>query len=208
MSQEEIHIWTPLQEHELSDGDITFTINYMKCRTISVIYYKLHCYDYNEHEILIENKPFHIGERWVVDETWSSYHDTFNITSTELEEIYKIRLELILINVGDNNPLYLTELMLQNGLFEEFHEPKESIVEAEIGFINNAYANLYNNDNDNYLQIIRPNRTPFTTLKLTKDNWTVLAPHITGENPIDKPENLFVEFINQTEQEITIKPVS
>ena len=167
----------------------------------------LHCYNYDMEEIIIENKPFHIGERWVIDETWSSYHDTFNITSEELEDIYQIRLELVIINVNDNNPLSMAELMLQNGEFSEYHEPNEAIIDANIGFLNNAYVNMYTNNTDNYLQVIRPYKTPFSTLNLEKAQCTVLAPHIISEPDVDKPQNLFMEFINQTEQVIDIEPI-
>ena len=207
MSQEEIHILFPMQRSELKDGIVSFAINYMKCRTVAVMYYILHAYDYDDTEILVENAPFHIGMRWAVDETWSSYVDEVELSESDLKEVAKIQLELVLINVDDDNPIYFTELMLMNGEFEHYYEPDEAFVEAEIGFINNAYVNMYKNNVDRYLQIIRPTRTPFTTSTLSKSGYTILAPHLNGENPNDKPQNLFMEFINQTEQTTNIKPV-
>ena len=205
--QEEIHILFPKQNHSMKDGTITFTINNMKCRTVAVIYYILHCYNFDGTEILVENKPFHIGERWAVDETWSSYHDSFEMLEEELSEIYQIQIELVLINVNDNNPLHFTDIMFQNDEFEMYHNVNEDLVEADIQFINNAYANLWGMDTENYLQVIRPNQNKFTTNKLTKDSLTVLAPHLFDEPSTDKPENIFVEFVYQTEQTTNIKPI-
>lgn len=204
--QDEIHILFPKQNHEMETGTITFTINYLKCRTIAVMYYILHCYDYNNQEILIDGNSFHTGERWAIDETWSSYHDSFELSQEDLEEIYQIQIELVLINVDDDNPCYFTEIMFQNGEFEEYHQVNEDLVEADIEFINHSYVNVYTTSGS-YLQIIRPNQTPFTTNTLSKSAMTVLAPHIADEPSTDKPENLFVEFVYQTEQTTNIKPV-
>lgn len=205
--QEEIHILFPEQLHSMEEGKITFTINHMKCRTVAVMYYLFHAYDYDENEILIEGNPFHIGSRWVIDETWSSYHDSFEVTKDALEDIFKIKIELVLINVDNDNPCYFTELMLQNGEFENYHHVNEDLVEANIEFINNAYVNLYPSIDGSYLQIIRPNRTYFTTNTLSKSSLTVLAPHLPEEPSTDKPSNIFVEFAYQTEQTTNIKPI-
>lgn len=201
--QDEIHILFPKQNHEMEAGTITFSVNYLKCRTVAVMYYILHCFDYEGNEI---NNPFYTGERWAIDETWSSYHDSFELSEDDLEEIYQIQLELVLINVDDDNPCYFTEMMFQNGEFEDYHYVNDDLVEADIGFVNNSYVNVYTTSG-NYLQIIRPKRKPFTSNVLSATDLTVLAPHIEGEPLTDKPENLFVEFIYQTEQTTNIKPI-
>ena len=218
MVQSEIRIKFPKVKYQLADGLNTFVINEMKCRTVSVVYFILHLFNLDDEEILSDCEPLYIGERWVVDETWSSYKEEIYVQEEATEDVTKfipknitgrikdVQIELVLINISDDNNLYFTECMLMNGAFAEYHEPEEVVAEAEIDFINNAYANVYPNGDD-YLQVIRPGKDSFTTTKLTKSNCTVLAPHLAGETELDKPQNLFMEFMNQTEQTTNIKPI-
>ena len=199
--QEEVKILFPVINNGFTGEEISFVINQMKCRTLAVVYFKLHCYDLNDDEILINNDAVHIGERWVVDSDYSSYVSTFELDKNILLDTKKLQLELRFIGVDDDNPLYMTEIMLMNGSFTEYHSPNEDVGETSIGFINNAYANLYSNNREgDYLQVIRPTKNPFTTKTLSKCAETVLVPHITGETEHDKPHNIFMEYINQTEQ--------
>lgn len=206
--QEEVRILFPRMKNRLTSGENAFIINNMKCRTVSVVYMILHCYHLDGHEILTGDKPFHIGERWVIDETWSKYYSIINV-DTILNNLKEIQIELVCINVDDNNPLYFTECMLQdNGLIGDYHAPDEAIIDAEIGFLNTNYANLYtNNQEGDYIQVIRPNTDSFKNSKLTKSNDTIIAPHLKDEPSTDKPQNIFVEFLNQTEQKTTIKSI-
>lgn len=219
MAQQEIRIKFPKIKYQLVQGLNTFVINKMRCRTVSVIYMILHLYNLDDEEILVDCEPYYVGERWAVDETWSSYQEKIYVQDNATEEVTKyiptnlaskikdLQIELVLINVGDNNPLEFTECMLMNKEFEGvYHESVSKITEAEIGFINNSYANLYSQDGS-YLQVIRPKQTPFKTTELSRSVCTVLAPHLDGEDPIDKPENLFLEFIYQHEQTTNIKSV-
>ena len=204
--QEEIKILFPTINNGFTGEEITFAINQMKCRTLAVVYFKLHCYDLNDNEILVNNDAVHIGERWVVDSDYSSYVSTFDLDKEILLDTKKLQLELRLIRVNDDNPLYMSEIMLKNGSFTEYHSPNEAMNESSIEFINNSYANMYsNNQEGDYLQIIRPTKTPFTTQNLTRATETVLAPHLVGETEHDKPQNIFMEYINQTEQFTNIK---
>ncbi len=218
MTQSEIRVLFPKISYGLVEGLNTFVINEMKCRTVSVVYMILHLYDFENSEILVNNKPAYIGERWAVDNTYSKYGEKIYIQEEATEDVTKfipktianrtkeIQIELVLLNISDKNPLDFTECMLVRGEFTTYHEPDEVIAEADIGFMDNAYANLYNSSGD-YLQIIRPNKDGFKTTKLTKSNCTVLVPHLAGEDDVDKPQNIFMEFMNQTEQTTNIKPV-
>ena len=215
--QEEIHILFPKVSNQFNVYENSFTINQMRCRTVSVVYFMLHAYLANGTELLIDDEPLHIGERWAVDETWSSYTETFDIPSDTtnsieaediLSQIKDFQIELVLINIDDDNPLHFTECMLANTPFEDYFDSNETISEATIEFINNTYVNLYsNNQEGDYLQVIRPYSVPFSNTVLNRSKCTVLAPHIISESNNDKPQNLFFEFMNQTEQETNIKPI-
>lgn len=206
--QEEIRILFPRMKNRLTEGENAFIINNIKCRTVGVVYMVLHCYHLDGHEITVEGKPYHISERWAIHKSWSKYYTIIDVDDI-LNDLKEIQIELVLINIDDDNPLYFTECMLQdNGIIGDYHAPDEAIVDAEIGFLNTNYANLYtNNQEGDYLQVIRPNANSFMNSKLTKSKDTILAPHLVGESSTDKPQNIFVEFLNQTEQKTTIKSI-
>lgn len=205
--QEEVSIIFPRVSNQFNTEN-SFTINYMKSRTPSIYYFKVHCYHLNGSEILKESDAFYVSQRMLVDATWNSYSQTFKFTEAELNTIKEIQIELRFILVDDDNPVYFTECMLLNREFEgEWFETDKKDTEAEIGFVNNRYANLYTTNEDDYLQIIRPTSTAFTTNKLSKSECSVLCPHLVGETEWDKPINLYMEFINQTEQTTNIKPI-
>ncbi len=203
--QEEYHLLFPKVDAVLDNTLINFVIENMKCQSSAVVYYKLHCFDLQGNEILVNNRPLIVGERWIVDEEYSSYIDTSYLEESDLHNINKLQVELIMINVNDNNPLLFNHIMLSNKEYDgSFHSHDELIEEANIGFNKNRYVNLYTNKTENYLQIIRPNGDHFTTKKLLASEYTILVPHLENEEEIDNPSNILMEYINQTEQTTNI----
>ena len=205
--QEEVSILFPRIKNQFNTEN-SFTINYMKSRVPCVFYFKVHCYDLKGDEIKKGSDAVYISQRMLIDATWTSYSKTFNFTEAELNNLKEIQIELRFIGVDDDNPVYFTECMLLNKEFDgTFYETNQRDEEAEIGFVNTRYANLYFTSDDDYLQVIRPLGTSFTTDNLEKSECTVLAPHLVGETEWDKPVNLYMEFINQTEQTTNIKSI-
>ena len=94
--------------------------------------------------------------------------------------------------------------MLTDDLYTSYHAPNEAIAVAEIKLINTPYVELYNNRFDGFLQVIRPSKKAFTTDVLTRNDETVLVPHLDNEEDIDKPANILSEYLNQTEEKTTI----
>lgn len=205
MSQEEYHILFPMSKNNIENNDVTFVIGSMKCRTYAVVYFVLHGYDNHHDEIyIVGNKPLHTGQRWVVDETYSEYSETFSISDEVLDDLAFIQLELIAINVNDDNPLRFTQCMLTDDLYTGYRAPNEAKATAQIKLLNTPFAELYNNRFDGFLQIIRPNKKGFTTKAISKNDITVLVPHLDNEEPIDKSANILAEFLNQTDIKTTI----
>ena len=190
--------------HNIQGNILTFVIDQMKCRTLSVVYFKLHAYDIHGDEILVNNDALYVGKRWIVSEQFQTYYETFEISTEQIRQIKDLEVELVMIKVTSNNPVSFTGVRLANGEYDGIHRVSdvENLVHS-IEFLNSGYANLYSEIED-YLQVIRPTKTPFTTKQLTRSKYTVLAPHLAGESALDNPTNLFVEFINQHEQETNI----
>ena len=183
---------------------LTFSIGNIKSREPSVGQILLHGYDVHGDEVLISNNPVFEGDRFVITEKYHSRVEEISLSSETLSQIYELEFELVLYGLTSENPCYFNQLMLETGEHTEYHKPNESLTESRILFKNNNYAVLYS-DETHSLQVIRPlAHDDITTKKLLKSKYTVLAPHLDGEPVVDAPANLMMEFINQTEQKITI----
>ena len=195
------------------DSDLSFTINKIRSRRPSVLYFILHCYDTtldNDGNPSVEVGSY-TSSRWVIGTVYDSYTELFHIsditfnTGKSINDVAYVRLELVTLGVDSENPLYFTELMFQEGEFDVYHKPSEEIRSEVVGLPSNGnnYANLFDSEG-NYLQIIRPNHESFHTDKLDGAEVTILAPHFNEEDEHDNHINVFIEAMNQTEQTINV----
>jgi len=196
--EEEYLIKLPLTDADFLDNSLSFSIEHMKSRMTSTVYFTVDFYDMNS-EVIYTYK----STRWVVDSTYSSYHLDFDIPSRIADNCSKFQLTLIACGITSENPLYLTGLMFREGEYDGYHTPSEQINDALIKLNKSSYANLYGSDGS-YLQVIRPSRTTFHTNKLDKCSATILAPHLENESDLDDPIAIFLEFINMTDQRIDV----
>lgn len=197
----EYHIDIPktLTPCRFIEDELTFSINWMKSRLPSAVYFILHLYDSSKTEI-----STYTSDRWIVDHTYSHYHHTFQLNQDEVDDTSFYQIELVAVNINSENPLSFKEIMLQQTPYDGYyHKPNEVLDSKEIKFNKSRYANLYM-ENGDYLQVIRPKADNIFTDKLVGSACTVLAPHLVDETDLDNPINLFLEFLNQTEQRIDV----
>lgn len=198
MSEVEYHLKFPVQDIIFNDKTLTFSIDAVRSRLGSVLYFKLHMFDKNKNKIYTYTSP-----RWYVDTVYTRRAITFDIDERMLDLAYFNQIELVTIDTTSENPLYLTGCMLNEGLDEGvYHTPNEER-KVDISLANNKYANLYKKDG-NYLQVIRPTGEKINSHILYKSACTVLAPHFEDESDIDEPINIFLEFLHQREQRIDV----
>ena len=198
MTELEYHLKFPKTNIYFNNNELTFSINHIKSRLTSVLYFKLHCYDKTgTNEIHTYTSP-----RWVIDTEYKRRSTTFTIPQNKVDATAYTQIELIAIGITSENPLYFTECMLNEGEDIGYHKPSEQ-VQMNIGLHTSRYVNLYNPDG-NFLQVIRPKGDKLSTNVIDKSTCTVLAPHFHDEEDIDDPINVFMEFINQTEQRIDV----
>ena len=213
----EYSILFPKEEAVFINKTLTFSINKMKSRLPCAVYFILHLYDGlgDDAEELYHTRTNASGQteylpayqsngRWVIDETYSTYYETFDIDEEFLKMGVAFQIELRTVNVTSENPLYFTECMFAEGEWNDYHEPNEIVTEVGVGFNKSSYVNLYDDSTDTYLQVIRPNRDKIFTNELTGSSCTVIAPHINSESSVDDPINLYLEFVNHTEQRIDV----
>ena len=179
-------------------NDLTFSINKIRSRKPSVLYFRFHCFNMSEELIYTYN-----SSRWVIGTVYEHREEEFSLTDEVIEATTYAQIELVLLGVDSENPLYFTEVMLQNGDFKEYHQPSEVATSLPIKFNNNTYANLYKDDGD-YLQVIRPNKEPLHTNMLDKSKITILAPHFDDDKDFDDDVAVFIEAMNQREQTIDV----
>lgn len=186
-----------------SEENLTFTIGKIKSRTPSVVYFKFNGYDL--HNTLICE---HTSDRWVITTEYVSHSETFAAvtegTSYTYADLDHFQIELYLIGVSSENPIYFNHVQLNTGDEKPYHLPNETQEDIQIGFTKCSYVNLYDNSN-NFLQIIRPNHESLSTETLTNSQCTILAPHLENESEFDNPVALLYEFMYQTEQVIGVE---
>lgn len=199
----EFHITFPKFQKNIDDGNVVFSIGNIKSRVPSVIYFKFHCYDLHDDEILVNSQPVHVGKRFVVTPLYREYLEEFEIPENILSRTFSFEIELILLGITSENPCWFNQIMFEKAPHTEYHKPDESFEKSKVLFNNNNYVVLFN-IYGNSLQVIRPYKDNFDTKTLTASKCTVLAPHLDDEIKQDTPANLMQEFINQTEQYIQI----
>ena len=189
----------PKMQCNFTKNVLSFTINQIKSRLPSVLYFTLTLYDMKDTEIYNYTSP-----RAVIGTVYDTYTHTIpEIDKDIISQCSKYQLEMYPLGIDSENPLYFTELMFQEGEFDVYHTPSEYIREHLVDLINNNYANLYD-DEGNYLQVIRPNMEDFHTSTLDGAEVTILAPHFNDEEEIDNHISVFYEAMNQTDQVITV----
>lgn len=189
---------------QLNEDELTFSIGKIKCRTVAVVYFKFYAYSVRGLQIVEYTSP-----RWVITEQYVQKSSTFTVSdylaeNYDIEDLNTYKIEMYLININSENPLYFNHLQLNEGELKDYHQPNEAITDVSIGFKNNSYVNLYSND-ETFLQVIRPRHEAFSTTELSSSQMTILAPHIEHENNFDDPLSLFYEFMYQTEQIIGVE---
>lgn len=206
----EYRLKLPKQNVLFDTVDLTFSINHLRSRRPSIIYFILHLFDMSNNEILIDDNPVFVSERSVVGTKFdlenADYVYTFSIPQSALDSAVYNQLEIRTIGVDSENPLYFSELMLQEGTeYNGYHVPQEldKMNSHTIELPSNLYANLYDKDG-NYLQVIRPNKEQFNTNTLNKAQYTILAPHFESDEDVDSHIAVFLEAMNQREQKIDV----
>ena len=217
--QLQYHLLFPRTNIQFSDGDLTFSINNIRSRRPSVLYFHLHCFDMDGKLIKLDSNEkvidssdaeayanghtVYTSDRWVIGTVYEHRESSIDLSDEVVDKTTYTQIEIITMGIDSENPLYFNEVMLQQGTFKEYHTPSEVITSLAIKLNNSYYANLYK-DNGDYLQVIRPNREPFQTDRLNKAELTILAPHFADDEDFDDDVAVFIEAMNQREQTIDV----
>ena len=195
----------PRTEIRIDENLLTFSIGKIKSRMPSVLYFKFNGYDLRGNLI-----TEYTSNRWAITTEYSRQATTFELTFNTINNIQQtvadldtFEIQLYLLGVDSENPLYFNELQLNKGEDTEYHQPNSAVKDVPIGFNHNNYANLYSGDN--YLQIIRPYKDDITSNQLLRSQKTIIAPHLPNESEFDNAVALLYEYMYQKEQIIGVE---
>lgn len=202
MAMSKYKLTFPKTKISITQNTLTFYIGHIKSRLPSILYFKFYGYDLKNNLI-----SEYTSDRWVITTEYTEQYETFTVpftTDKNVEDLDTYQMEVYLIGVDSEKPLYMNKLQLNEGDKIEYHTPNEEQTDVQIGLRNTLFANIYNN-NGNFLQIIRPNQESFTLKKLTPSKTTILAPHLDSEPDIDNATAIFYEYMYQKEQVIGVE---
>lgn len=160
-----------------------------------------------------ENGAIHLDNNlqygiWESSQTFTVNSGTTEIRATFdcIDQVKYIDF-VIIFNTNAQSTIIMNQLMCHDGDSEPNWNVDTSIRNAnkvQITFDETYYANLYNEDSPVGLCIIRPNQNPLTLRNISASDETVLAPYMKKANEWDKPNQVFLEYLNANRQIIDI----
>ena len=160
-----------------------------------------------------ENGAIHLDNNLQYGIWESSQTFTVNSNTTELRATFdcidKVKYIdfVVIFNTNAQSTITMNKLMCHDGDSEPNWNVDTSIRNAnkvQITFDETYYANLYNEYSPLGLCIIRPNQNPLTLRNISASDETVLAPYMKKATEWDKPNQVFLEYLNANRQIIDI----
>ena len=135
------------------------------------------------------------------------YDTNIKVTFTNCPSEVKYLDFLIIFQSSTTSETIIKNLMYYEGDSELPHDVDTSRVYAEkvdVQFSETYYANLYNEDDYYGLSIIRPNQHHIGLTKIYASDETVFVPYMKKASEWDKPNQVFLEYLNSNRQIIDI----
>lgn len=132
------HMLLPKTEKQFTSDYLCFTINHIKSRVPSVLFFIFHCFNMQDEEIYLNNGEVAISDNVLSDnytqiseepqvayvsprkaigtvfsEDGMDYTQLFEIPTVLREATAYTQLEIVTMGIGSENPLYFNELQLQ-----------------------------------------------------------------------------------------------
>lgn len=198
----------PSYSHYVERVNDTFTlsIDYLDC-PFENIKIKARGFDEKGAVPVKENIQYGIWEQTVDVEVDTTATDNVRATFTNCPTEVKYIDFVIFFTGANSTDIVLKDFMYYDGDAIINHDIDTSRLYAEqvtINFADTYFANIYN-DKDSYgLCVARPYQEPFTLTSLKASSETVLIPYTKKANEWDKPQQVFLEYLNAKQQVIDI----
>lgn len=191
---------------ERVNDTFTLSIDYLDCPFEQI---KIKARGFNEKGAVPvkEGIQYGIWEQTVTVEVDTTATDSVRATFTGCPPEVKY-LDFVIYFTGANSTdIVLKDFMYYDGDAILNHDIDTSRVFAEqvtINFADTYFANIYNDKDNCGLCIARPNQEPFTLTTLPASSETVLIPYMKKATEWDKPQQVFLEYLNAKQQVIDI----
>ena len=129
------------------------------------------------------------------------------VTFTDCPSEVKYIDFVVILNGTTASTTYIKNLMYYDSdvlLSHEVDTSRAYAEQVEILFDKTYYANIYNEDSDCGLCIIRPNQNKIGLRHIYANDETVFVPYMKRHNEWDDPSQIFLEYINSKQQIIDI----
>ena len=138
--QLQYHILFPKTQILFGKNDLTFSIDNIRSRRPSVLYFHLHCFDMDGDLIKLDGNgkiidktsegyanghTVYTSARWVIGTVYEHRESYFEISDEVIENTVYTQIEIVTMGIDSENPLYFNKVMLQEGVFKEYHQPSE-----------------------------------------------------------------------------------
>ena len=191
---------------ERVNDTFTLSIDYLDC-PFENIKVKARGFDEKGAVPVKDNIQYGIWEQTVTVEVDTTAIDSVRATFTGCPSEVKY-LDFVIYFTGANSAdIILKDLMYYDGDAILNHDIDTSRAFAEqvtINFADTYFANIYNDKDNCGLCIARPNQEPFTLTSLKASSETVLIPYMKKATEWDKPQQVFLEYLNAKQQVIDI----
>ena len=198
----------PSYSHYVERVNDTFTlsIDYLDC-PFENIKIKARGFDEKGAVPVKDNIQYGIWEQTVDVEVDTTAIDSVRATFTGCPSEVKY-LDFVIFFTGANSTdIVLKDLMYYDGDAIINHDIDTSRLYAEqvtINFADTYFANIYNDKDNCGLCVARPYQEPFTLTTLSASSETVLIPYMKKATEWDKPQQVFLEYLNAKKQIIDI----
>jgi len=191
---------------ERVNDTFTLSIDYLDC-PFDEIKIKARGFDDKGAVPVRDRIQYGIWEQTVTVEVDTTATDSIRATFTNCPSEVKY-IDFVIFFTGSNSTdIILKDLMYYDGDAIINHDIDTSRLYAEqvtINFADTYFVNIYN-DKDSYgLCVARPYQEPFTLTSLKASSETVLIPYTKKANEWDKPQQVFLEYLNAKQQVIDI----
>ena len=191
---------------ERVNDTFTLSIDYLDC-PFENIKVKARGFDEKGAVPVKDSIQYGIWEQTVTVEVDTTAIDSVRATFTGCPSEVKY-LDFVIYFTGVNSTdIVLKDFMYYDGDAILNHDVDTSRVFAEqvtINFADTYFANIYNDKDNCGLCIARPNQEPFTLTTLSASSETVLIPYMKKATEWDKPQQVFLEYLNAKQQVIDI----
>lgn len=191
---------------ERVNDTFTLSIDYLDC-PFETIQIKARGFDDKGAVPVKDNIQYGIWEQTVDVTVDTTATDSVRATFTGCPSEVKYIDFVIFFTGANSTDIIMKDLMYYDGDAILNHDIDTSRLYAEqvtINFADTYFANIYNEKSDCGLCIARPYQEPFTLTTLSASKETVLIPYMKNATEWDKPQQVFLEYLNAKQQVIDI----